>query len=105
MRGINPKKRAHWQQCIADWKQSGQGIKAWCKLNDIKYSTFQYWRRNLNENCNNEVSTGFIELPAKAERFTDVGIEIFAGPVCIRLQRDFDEATLGRLLVILGRGA
>ncbi len=102
---LNPRNTALWQKRIADWKQSGQSGSQWCRTNDITYSTFQYWKRRLIPSGEEEVSGGFIELSGRSAAPVEAGIEIRVGQMRIQLQRDFDEATLGRLLLVLGRAA
>lgn len=37
----------HWRQQIADWKQSGQTIRAFCSERNLTESQFHLWKRML----------------------------------------------------------
>ena len=38
---------AYWRQQIADWKQSGQKIRAFCSERNLTESQFHLWKRKL----------------------------------------------------------
>ena len=42
-------RQAHWQGHMERWQQSGQSQKAYCREQDLSYFRFQYWRRKLRE--------------------------------------------------------
>jgi len=37
----------YWRQQIADWKQSGQRIRAFCRERNLTESQFHLWKRKL----------------------------------------------------------
>jgi hypothetical protein len=44
-----PSRRAYWRAHLERWRQSGQSQKAYCREQDLSYFRFQYWRRKLRE--------------------------------------------------------
>jgi hypothetical protein len=48
------------------WQQSGQSQKAYCREQDLSYFRFQYWRRKLREDEQQDVqrarSSGFVAV-------------------------------------------
>jgi hypothetical protein len=50
---------------ILQWQRSGLSQKAWCKQNDITYSSFHYWYkrfRSQHPNKKQVTGEGFVEL-------------------------------------------
>jgi len=49
----NPKpqisKSEYWQQHIKDWKESGQARTAYCSQNNLRLTTFDYWRKKFRD--------------------------------------------------------
>lgn len=41
------KSRAHWEELMAAYEASDLPQREFCKLRDIPYSTFGYWRKRL----------------------------------------------------------
>lgn len=42
-------KSTYWRQIISDWHSSGKTQKSYCAEHDLRYATFTYWRRKLDE--------------------------------------------------------
>ncbi len=40
-------KSEYWQQQIKDWKESGQARTAYCNQNNLRLTTFDYWRKKF----------------------------------------------------------
>ena len=40
-------KLQHWTKQIKDWERSGLTQGAYCSREEIKYNTFDYWRKQL----------------------------------------------------------
>lgn len=40
-------KRQHWTKQMKDWERSGLSQGAYCSREEIKYNTFDYWRKQL----------------------------------------------------------
>lgn len=99
----NPQKQVEWKKAITTWKQSSLSAKEWCKVNEIKYSNFKYWKNRLSDLEALKEPAKFIELSLDNKNPTKEHIEVQVGPVKLTLQRDFDEVTFERLLIILRR--
>ena len=53
-----------WVQCLEDCKNSGLSIRQWCSENNVKESSFHYWKRRFGEQTKETVSpTVFAEIP------------------------------------------
>jgi hypothetical protein len=39
----------YWQQQIDTWRVSGQSQQAFCKLHELSYHQFLYWRRKFED--------------------------------------------------------
>ena len=103
MNRTNPQKESEWRQRFADWKRSGLSAINWCKANNIKFHNFKYWRGKLPDRHDTSAKQSFIELPAERGASSEVGLTVRMGDAEIKLERDFDEATLERLLAALRR--
>ena len=59
-------RRAYWQGHIERWQQSGQSQQAYCREHKLSYFRFQYWRRKLREDEQQDVqrtrSSGFVAV-------------------------------------------
>ena len=40
-------RRDYWQSQIEAWQLSGQSQKAFCRVHDLNYPQFVYWRRKF----------------------------------------------------------
>ena len=80
-------RQAYWQGHMERWQQSGQSQKAYCREHNLSYFRFQYWRRNLREDEQQDVqrtrSSGFVavapsrgELPAGLSVVLPNGIQL-----------------------------
>ena len=56
----------YWQGHMERWHQSGQSQTVYCREHDLSYFRFQYWRRKLREDEQQEVqrvrSSGFVPV-------------------------------------------
>lgn len=115
---MNSKQRASWSQAVAQHAASGQSEAEWCQVQEIKLSTFIYWRRRLSWSSTPSPATGFAEIQVKTPSVTrapaksrpaplspdaavDSGVVLEAGPWRLRLHRDFDASSLARVLTVL----
>lgn len=95
-----------WRSIFAEWESSGEAGRAWCVKNDIKYSTFRSWYRNLYPMVNEptetvgtqgEVSSQWVEAvgaanPPSQEKTSAVTITM--GAFTVTAEKGFDEETL-----------
>ncbi len=102
MSKANLEKKQHWQGRIDAWKESGLSATRWCRENDTAQSTFNYWKKQLRQNPQQESEAGFTELALDTDTAVESGLEIHVGQVAIRLRHDFDAPTLNRVLQLLG---
>ena len=63
----------YWKLVMSDFKESTLTRSDYCKQNDIKLSTFDYWRRRLSdlEACSEENGSRFAELKFSDNEMTD----------------------------------
>ena len=99
--------KRQWVNRIGLWKQSGKSAKAWCRENQVVYTTFIGWRTRLegNQNVNSpldSLETQFVEL--EDEPKVSPGILLECCGVMIHLKSEFDAALLQKCLAVL-RGA
>jgi hypothetical protein len=99
----DPQKRQQWQKKIADWKQSGLSGVQWCKENNETYGRWEYWKEQVLQKPKQTASIEFKEIKAESSNPIETGLELQVGKVTVKVEQDFDESTLSRLLPILGR--
>lgn len=58
-------KQEQWQQHIDNWKASNLSREQFCKQNDLKFYTFQYWLRKLTPSQGNNETESFIPVSIK----------------------------------------
>tara|TARA_B100001964_G_C14193490_1_gene582235 strand:- start:1244 stop:1549 length:306 start_codon:yes stop_codon:yes gene_type:complete len=87
----------YWQDQVTAWQESKCSATQWCREQNIKYSTFNYWKMRLLQKT--KAAPIFRELVAKP---IASGVELRVGSVKIHISPDFDELTLCRLLSSLG---
>ncbi len=46
-RAGDPARRRYWREVIERWRQSGQGVRAFCQAEGVKKATFYSWRQRL----------------------------------------------------------
>ena len=62
---LKPEDRVeYWELVLSEFKESGLTRSEYCSQNDIKISTFDYWKRRIADMnaCNNENGSRFVEL-------------------------------------------
>lgn len=86
----------NWKEKVKEWESSNKNPKAWCKENQIPYTTLLGWRERLKKSNHNKISINptknFIELKNRVP--SDPGIIIECDGVKILLRRDFDKIVL-----------
>jgi transposase-like protein len=58
-------RRDYWQSQIEAWQLSGQSQKAFCRLHDLNYPQFVYWRRKFRQRTASpsaKASSGFVSV-------------------------------------------
>ncbi len=100
----HPRRQAYWQGKITEWAQSGQPVSVWCAEHGVSPGRFYLWRRRLQVGDIPTVSATpltLVPIP-QARPATSSGLEIVVGSTRVVLSRDFDPATLHRVLEVLG---
>jgi len=86
-----------WRKRFLQQERSGASVSSWCKQHDISANQYFYWRKRLSDRSESEEAGKFIRL-AKGEP-----VELIVSDnICIRVPANFDEASLKRLLGVLG---
>ena len=96
--------RCEWAHKIELWKQSGKSARAWCRENQLVYTTFLGWNTRLEKSQNvidssTSLKTQFIELKDNSK--ISPGISLECEGVMIHLNPDFDVALLKKCLTAL----
>jgi hypothetical protein len=47
VRGGDPQRRRYWEEVGRQWQKSGQTVRAFCRAEGLRESTFYFWRREL----------------------------------------------------------
>lgn len=103
MSEIQNSKRREWANKIEQWRQSGKSAQAWCKQNQVVYTTFMSWHNRLKNQTtqsqsNESLKTQFIELK---EELKTPGIFLEYRGVFIHLSAEFHPAALKKCIDIL----
>ena len=92
-------KRKYWKSKILQWEKSKRSINSWCKERKIPASTFSYWKDKFFSKptifINKKSFTEIIENNSEPQ-----AIEIEIKGITIRVNKNFDEETLKKCLVI-----
>jgi len=73
----------YWRQQIADWKQSGQKIRAFCREQNLTESQFHLWKRKLSARPTRS-PTGAVKDPTPA--FVQVSVASLRGtPITLKI--------------------
>ena len=89
----------NWKEKVKEWESSNKNPTAWCKENQIPYTTLRGWRDRLKKSNHKKIPTqpkNFIEL--KDQTPSDPGIILECYGVKILLSRDFDKVVLKECL-------
>ena len=70
-----------WSEHISSWQQAGITQAAYCQQHELITHQFGYWKRkllksSLNSQQNDEVTTGFIQLPINPPSFSPETLSI-----------------------------
>ncbi len=100
-------RRKEWSDRVEQWIQSGKSAQAWCRENQVVYTTFMVWRKRLELDLKNFqdqpvqkiTQTPFIELKDKAEE--NLGIFLECAGIKIHLSKNFDADLLKKCISVL----
>ena len=60
---------SYWLQQIEAWQSSGQTQQAYCKINELSYHRFGYWRRKFrqqSQEVRSQKGSGFVPVTPSA---------------------------------------
>ena len=43
----DPQKQTYWEAVVRRWRESGQSVRAFCRVEGLRESAFYFWRRKL----------------------------------------------------------
>jgi hypothetical protein len=86
-----------WEQKLRQQQSSGLSMTSWCRVNEIPYNTFAYWKRRLGQKGQLQRES-FIELETKS---ASSGIGLECNGIRIHLETDFDPMVLAKCLRVL----
>ena len=86
-----------WSDIISDWEKSGISQKRYCEENEIKLSTFYYYRKKVSQ------QQDFVELPPPAYKPRKmIEIHLQSDDIKLRIPDGFSKQTLSALFDLLG---
>jgi hypothetical protein len=95
------KNREEWRRRMGEWEDSGLRQAEYCKQNDLKISSFLYWRKKFSEKKSTRPS--FIEVPlSPTNRFSAIRIEI-GSRFSVEVDKGYDPSALEHIIGLLSR--
>jgi hypothetical protein len=91
-------KRIEQASLIEQWRSSGKSAKAWCRENNLVYTTFLGWVYRSQEK-KKALSSSFIEIKDRPQ--TSSGISLEYDGIRINISSDFDPVILNQCLQAL----
>ncbi len=92
-----------WKRWVLAWKKSGSRPAAWCKENNIPYTTFLGWRNRFNKTNHKQSftasKTAFIELKDRVSQ--DSGVFLDYHGIKIHLEPGFNIHVLQQCIACL----
>ena len=100
------RERHDWFRLVEEWLKSGTSAKAWCRANQLVYTTFVGWCKRYKKipkstAPSSEASLSnpkFIELKSKNEVYDFSGILVECEGVLIHLCNGFNPSTFQKCL-------
>jgi len=99
-RPTSEEKRCEWQEKVRLQQESGQNIAHWCRVNQVHYDSFLYWRKRFSAPPAQIDRSSFKEL---SDPSAIAGITIEYKEAKITLTKQFDSSTLTQCLQVLKR--
>ena len=94
-------RRKVWSKMIEQWQSSGLSKAAFCRQEGIPQWQFHYWMRSLKANDKKESAQGFVRVTNQSSE-KDIKLR-FKNGIEVELAPDFNEDTLIRLIVVVGK--
>jgi transposase-like protein len=106
---LDQDKARRWTELVQAYEMSGQSQRAFCAREGIGQSTLRYWRRRLKGvsgestgSCGTRLVSVKVREEAPSSEASGLSIVADQG-LRIEVSRDFDSATLERLMMSLRR--
>ena len=104
--GGEAQKKTYWQEHIQAWGQSGVSQAHYCKARSLPLSTFQYWRRKINQDSNDPPRFFPLAVMPSIEALDKSSpgkLRVILGDrrFVLEIGEDFSETTLKKLIVAL----
>jgi len=99
-------KKGFWQEHIKSWRQSGLSQAHYCKARSLALSTFQYWRRKINQDSTDPPRFYPLAVMPSIEALDKSSPEILRVILgdrrfVVEIGEEFSETTLKKLIVAL----
>lgn len=99
-----------WAARIETWRQSGKSQREFCEERGIPLSTFQWWRKRLREQTEQDrEDPGFVEVALRPRQSLQGGstvaspVVVAVGSYRVEIAGAFDSTTLETILDVLER--
>lgn len=66
IRRCDAEKQRQWEAVMRRWKESGQSVRQYCRIEGLRESAFYFWRRQLARRCPTEDAVNSARPPARA---------------------------------------
>jgi len=91
--------RKEWNERINQWLKSGKSGAEWCREFQLSYYSFNYWKKRFFQKKNSHSEKpAFLELSEPCLK--DTGIELQYKKISVKLQKNFDPASLYKIIML-----
>ena len=90
-----------WAERISACRDSGQGVKAWCRDHDICEGTFYKWQKKLFEMARAQQQASFTEVTPLVHPSTEVAVTVRIAGAEADIHGGADAETVGMVLRLL----
>jgi hypothetical protein len=104
--GLDSAQVDYWRQALADWKNSGESIQAYCRARGFSPGNYYTWRRRLAQldgtQPTSAPSASFVPLRVIADAVLEV---VLPTGVMVRVPTGADAAAVAKLVAALGNAS
>jgi hypothetical protein len=97
IQNTSQEKRAHWQQHIDQWQQSGLSQIEYCRRNQIKKYQWRYWKKRLTASQSPAMLVP-VTIPSQSAPCLRVIVDEH---IAIEVPTDFDPTALNKVIACL----
>ena len=93
-------KSQYWQQHFKSWKESGKSRTTYCSENNLRLTTFDYWRKKFREKT---VPIKLVQVPTAGRlQMDNSGIRLIVNEhYLIEVETGFCPSTLSQLVKVV----